>query len=283
MKRQAAANCVGRTYGHRTVLEYIGTRQGRTQVRVRCACGKIDEVPLSDLNRGRSLSCRRCGCHTREYKRSARLACRPGDVFGRLTIVEDLGIHAGARRAKVRCVCGPVLTVLHANLRKGSTHSCGGIHSEQLTHRNTTHGEADVTSEYVSWQNMLHRCRNTNSPGYRNYGGRGIRVCARWQKDASFLADMGRKPTSEHSIERRNVNKGYSPANCVWATRAQQNNNKRNSVRITYQGITHTPRQWSDLIGIPASTIRSRRHSDETSADILRPVGAPRVGKRKRK
>jgi|688.fasta_scaffold00571_50 hypothetical protein len=81
---------------------------------------------------------------------------------------------------------------------------------------------------YATWSNMIGRCSNPDDTNYANYGARGITVCARWRKSfAAFAADMGQRPTPEHSIDRRDNSKGYSPANCKWATRIEQAQNKR--------------------------------------------------------
>ena len=104
---------------------------------------------------------------------------------------------------------------------------------------------------------MRARCRNPNDTSFRDYGGRGIRVCDRWEDFASFFEDMGERPEGM-TIDRIDVNGHYEPGNCRWADDITQANNKRSNVRITRDGVSKTLQEWADATGIKRETIRWR-------------------------
>lgn len=132
-----------------------------------------------------------------------------------------------------------------------------------------THGFAG-TREHIVWKHIRQRCMNPNDKGYKDYGGRGIKVCERWNDFTLFLEDMGERPSPKHTIERRDVNGDYCPENCYWAAdRFIQNNNTRKNVFLTHDGQTMTVSQWSRERDIPISTLWKRILRGWSTEDAL--------------
>lgn len=112
---------------------------------------------------------------------------------------------------------------------------------------------------YWSWQAMISRCEKLSDAARKNYGGRGIKVCARWRYSfATFIQDMGPRPSKLHSVERKDTNGDYEPKNCYWATMKQQQNNRRNNRKLTHNGRTMTVSQWADELGISQYALHER-------------------------
>ena len=158
------------------------------------------------------------------------------------------------------CECGVVKEVCAHSLFTGVSKSCGCYDREVLTKRNTSHG-MNRTPVYKAWQHMKERCYDLKNSEYHRYGGRGIMVCSRWQDSfENFFEDMGDKPSKEHSLDRINVNGNYEPENCRWATIEQQANNKEQSIKYEFRGEILTMKQISRIIGIPYTTLITRRN-----------------------
>lgn len=117
----------------------------------------------------------------------------------------------------------------------------------------------EFNSEYRSWLAMRQRCSNRRTVGWADYGGRGIKVCPRWQQSfAAFLADMGPKPSVKHSIDRKDTNRDYTPENCRWATKLDQARNCRSNRYVTFRGQTMCLSAWAEKTGLSESVIRAR-------------------------
>lgn len=128
-----------------------------------------------------------------------------------------------------------------------------------------THGQEEAP-EYRAWANAIYRCETPSAGNWNNYGGRGIRVCDEWRKSfESFIADMGPRPSSSHSLERINVDGHYEPKNCRWATAREQANNRRNTPKIN--GLS--PFEIAKITGLTYNAIKNRVRRGWTADRIL--------------
>jgi hypothetical protein len=115
------------------------------------------------------------------------------------------------------------------------------------------HGESsyNLTKEYATWSRIRNKCNCPSDKAYPDYGGRGIKICDRWLESyENFLADMGRAPSTKHSIDRINNDGNYEPANCRWATVMQQVLNRRNTLRYTLYGRDQTLVEWCQELNV---------------------------------
>ena len=198
-----------------------------------------------------------------------------GERFGRLVVIKEAGrVHKslrapmGQRTWLCRCDCGAETVVKDCSLHAGVTKSCGCLHKEIMAVCMTRHGKCG-SPEYSAYKGMMKRCHSENSKNsaeYKNYGGRGIKVCKRWRnRPENFIADMGRKPDGT-SLDRINSDGPYSPENCRWATRIQQNRNTSRNRLIEFGGKTKCVAEWAEILGIKYSTLMNRLHRHNYSA-----------------
>ena len=155
-----------------------------------------------------------------------------GQKFGRYLVIAKSDKRSKAMKQMVlcRCDCGVEKEVVVSNLKSGSSKSCGCLKAEKTGERRRKHGFSKTTM-YHRYRHMIQRCYIPTNSEYRNYGGRGIKVCDRWLNSfENFYSDMGERPKGK-TLDRINVNGNYEPTNCRWATPTEQEQNKRNKIK----------------------------------------------------
>jgi hypothetical protein len=162
-----------------------------------------------------------------------------GEKYNLLTITKILDPivypYKSYKMVEAKCDCGKIITSRLANIKNGNTKSCGCYRKYYMSEIKVIHKDCrrgKETSEHRTLDGMKQRCYNINNHKYPLYGQRGIIICDQWlekngQGYINFLNDMGRKPSSEYSIDRINVDGNYEPSNCRWATKSEQVKNRR--------------------------------------------------------
>lgn len=234
----------GQRFGHQVVTGFAGMRSKSPYWNVLCDCGNERPVFVGSLKSGKST---RCGhsCPANPYRKNEL-----GNTYGKLTVIE---FASGGQQARwlCRCECGVMTTVSGCDLRSEKAKSCGRCWT-------TTHGMSKA-SEHMCWRDMRSRCYNRSNSSFKNYGARGILVCARWLESfENFYEDMGPKPFLSASIGRIDNDGNYEPQNCRWENDEQQANNRRNSRYITHNGVTRTISEWAHKLGINVDTLYGR-------------------------
>ncbi len=204
-----------------------------------------------------------------------------GQRFGRLVVIGRAPNRPGVSNAiwLCRCDCGNESEVRSAALKNESIRSCGCLgRDHDAIARKTKHGMTS-SREYRRWAGIKQRCNNPNDLGYKNYGGRGIRMCDRWNDSfENFLEDMGEAPPGM-SIDRIDNDGDYDPSNCQWATPATQHRNRRNNHRMTARGKTMILWDWHKETGANRSTVLSRLRRGWTDEEAIFGRGSVSCGK----
>ena len=185
-----------------------------------------------------------------------------GKRFGNLVVVKRLrNDKYGNAMWDCVCDCGNSYTAKGQSLRNGHVKSCGCLQRKTAQKLSYIHGESR-TILYKRWHAMKQRCENKNSSSYKDYGGRGIKICDEWKDFMVFkewAINNGYK--KELTIERVDVNGDYSPKNCVFATRAEQNRNTRRNIRILVNGKIKTISEIARDLDIPKWVLLTEYHN----------------------
>ncbi len=186
-----------------------------------------------------------------------------GKRFGRLKVLlksEDFPKADGGKEPGwvCRCDCGKTVRVRAYTLLNGRTTSCRCRQKEWAKQRFTTHG-LTRTRIYRIWNGIKTRTNNPNTIAFHCYGGRGIKMCKRWERSfENFVKDMGMPPTQKHCIDRKDCNDGYNPKNCRWVTQKEQTRNSRSNVVLALNGVSKCMGQWAEDSGVKYMTLYHR-------------------------
>lgn len=198
-----------------------------------------------------------------------------GYKIGHITVIRREGSKNGQSTWLCKCSCGKTFVQYGGALRNGKVISCGHIYADKTERQKIAHNSIAKTKHgdcssrlYFVWLDMRRRCDSPNDISYKNYGARGIKVCDEWSSDyvafKEWAINAGYNPNAkrgECTLDRIDPNGDYSPDNCRWVSMNVQSNNRRNSYTITWNGETHTSKEWESITGIPRGTIYTRYKS----------------------
>lgn len=194
-----------------------------------------------------------------------------GKRFGRLVVVGEGEIYVSPSGKRERtwcckCDCGNEVCLRISNLRN-NTRSCGCLRKEVTSERYKTHGER-FSRLWQVWSHMKARCYNPKNSSYKNYGGRGVKVCKEWKDNFQAFYKWSyangydeNAKRGECTLDRIDVNGNYCPENCRWVSQDIQSRNKRQNIKIEYNGETKVLKDWALELGINYGTLYSRVHN----------------------
>lgn len=209
---------VGHKYGRLTVNSQVAKEQSEVVAwHCTCECGTVMQVTTSKLRSGQVQS---CGC-------LHRVSIITGERFGRLVTVHELSERIDSKIAWLcRCDCGNESRLSATRLKAGLVSSCGCLSVEKTVERNTTH-QLSGSREHRIWRGMKARCNSEVENPNPNYAGKGVTVDPTWEENfETFMRDMGPAPSNQHSIDRKDNDKGYTLENCRWADNSTQRFNR---------------------------------------------------------
>lgn len=199
-----------------------------------------------------------------------------GKRFGRWLVLGRAPRPVGRKSSSAfwlcRCDCGVEKACHSIALRQGSSQSCGCLRLEQMQTRCITHG-LSKGPEARAHHMMVQRCTNPNNTKFHMYGGRGVTVCDEWRGPgglARFVEHIGRRPSMDHSIDRYpNMNGNYEPGNVRWATRKEQQRNRRACVYLTVAGSRVCATELAEMCGVGVGRVKTQMRRGLTGDQIV--------------
>lgn len=235
---------IGKTIGKWTILSRVKTEKGYDFI-CKCECGEIKQVRSDNVLSGKSTQCIKCSAKARRVekkpkeKKIVKIRYDNSKGWEKDNVYE--GYYEGYRE-----FC-----------RKKREEKSKKEKEEKQKYWEQRKERYAI---YRRYNHMRRRCYNEKDHNYKNYGGRGIKICDEWLNDFEtfykWALENGYK--KELTIDRIDVNGNYEPSNCRWITMKEQQRNRRTNVRITFNGVTKTQVEWAEELGITGSTIRDR-------------------------
>ena len=242
-------NLIGQKFNRLEVINFSHCKNNSNMWLCLCDCGNKVIVAQAKLKSGHTKS---CGCIKR--------IDLTGQRFGLLTVSE---FYEGKNKKSYWtciCDCGNETIVRADQLKDGTTKSCGCYAKDRslIELPDFTPDVAAAKAKSI-YKHMKQRCYNEGNTRYKNYGGRGIKICDRWLESfENFYEDMGSPPSHKHQLDRKDNNGNYELENCHWVTNKQNNQNKETDFSVTYKEITRPLYQWVAELGIDFSTAKKR-------------------------
>lgn len=251
----------GQRFGKLTAIKPLYSNKQQSMVwECKCDCGKTYNATVSSLVFGNTKS---CGCRRADVVHE-RLEDLTGKRFGKLMVIEYAYTKNKTRYWKCLCDCGKISYPSSNSLNMGHTKSCGCLNHVPTTE---THGLSKKTPIYFVWKELRHRCSNPNHKSFKNYGGRGITVCTQWEDFKTFYdwavlngykEETLKNGKNKLTIDRIDVNGNYEPSNCRFITNQEQARNKRNNVKVIYEGKEELLFNLCDRLDVDYSLVYNR-------------------------
>lgn len=255
----------GQRFGKWTVLKRVkNDKNGNSKFLCKCDCGTLKEVLSSSLKNKTSTN---CGCL--RYEQCQDII---GKRYGNLIVIKKIK-KSKRNDFLCKCDCGTKKVICKSSLINGFTKSCGCLIKKGKENIFYKHGLTN-TRIYNIYFSIKKRCYQSKDISYKNYGGRGIKVCDEWlNKENGFINfynwAMQNGYRDDLSIDRIDNNGNYEPNNCRWTTKTFQNNNKRNNININFNEETHTLKEWSEILNLNYKTIFKRYKNGYSIEDIF--------------
>jgi len=261
----------GKKFNKLTAIEFVYRNGTKYFWKFRCDCGKEVVVEKYSATNGGTKS---CGCYSKEFHSKEKIKINNGDIFGRLLVLNYIYTKNNKKYYKCKCSCGNYCIKDKKYLLHSKSCSCGCLKSEEskkIQLKNCkTHG-LSRTKLYSRWNIIKNRCYDEKNIGYKNYGGRGIKLCDEWKNNFSNFYDWALKNGYKDNltIDRIDCDGNYCPENCRWVNMKIQNNNRRNNHLITINGETKTLSLWLKYYNISDSAYYNRLKNGMSEIEAL--------------